>query len=212
MRPLGPESHDERWGNARRSTCKPLIPSRRRWPTRNSYGFRKERSTADAIEQCHMVLFNRGGARWIFEGDIKSCFDRISHEWLMAHIPMCKTILQKWLKAGHGRSMSSAATKRYLTVAFVPPVLANMSMGRPGTGAAGTLSESIGPEPQSQSQPGPIRGSTFITREFQKTLGGRGRSRWWNRSLKERGLGTLRREVPHRADRRRLRLPRTEHA
>ena len=61
----------------------------------NSYGFRKERSTADAIEQCHIVLSNRGGARWIFEGDIKSCFDRISHEWLMAHIPMCKTILQK---------------------------------------------------------------------------------------------------------------------
>ena len=30
--------------------------------------------------------------------------------------------------------------------------------GRPGTGAAGTLPESIGPEPQSQSQPGPIRG------------------------------------------------------
>ena len=56
----------------------------------NSYGFRKERSTADAIEQCHIVLSNRGGARWIFEGDIKSCFDRISHEWLMAHIPMCK--------------------------------------------------------------------------------------------------------------------------
>jgi len=66
----------------------------------NSYGFRKERSTADAIEQCHIVLSNRGGARWIFEGDIKSCFDRISHEWLMAQIPMCKTILQKWLKAG----------------------------------------------------------------------------------------------------------------
>ena len=46
----------------------------------NSYGFRKERSTADAIGQCHIVLSNRGGARWIFEGDIKSCFDRISHE------------------------------------------------------------------------------------------------------------------------------------
>src|ERR1700682_2475051 len=66
----------------------------------NSYGFRTERSTADAIEQCHIVLSNRGGATWIFEGDIKSCFDRISHEWLLAHIPMNKAILQKWLKAG----------------------------------------------------------------------------------------------------------------
>src|SRR6516225_1171645 len=66
----------------------------------NSYGFRKERSTADAIDQCHTVLSNRGGAQWILEGDIKSCFDRISHDWLLAHIPMPKTILHKWLKAG----------------------------------------------------------------------------------------------------------------
>ena len=28
------------------------------------------------------------------------CFDKISHEWLLAHIPMEKGILRKWLKAG----------------------------------------------------------------------------------------------------------------
>ena len=28
-------------------------------------------------------------------------FDRISHEWLVAHIPLEKTILKKWLKAGY---------------------------------------------------------------------------------------------------------------
>ena len=48
----------------------------------NSYGFRKERSCADAIEQIHIVLNNRAGAKWILEGDIRACFDRISHEWL----------------------------------------------------------------------------------------------------------------------------------
>ena len=42
----------------------------------NSYGFRKERSTADAIDQCHTVLSNRAGAEWILEGDIKACFDK----------------------------------------------------------------------------------------------------------------------------------------
>jgi len=66
----------------------------------NSYGFRAERSTADAIAQCHTVLSNRGGAEWIWEGDIRACFDTISHEWLEAHIPMDKPILHKWLKAG----------------------------------------------------------------------------------------------------------------
>ena len=66
----------------------------------NSYGFRKERSTADAIEQCFTALGKGKSPQWILEGDIKSCFDEISHEWLLAHVPMDKAILRKWLKAG----------------------------------------------------------------------------------------------------------------
>src|SRR6266498_3710924 len=66
----------------------------------NSYGFRKERSTADAIEQAFAALSRKNSAEWILEGDIKACFDRISHDWLLAHIPMEKSILRKWLKAG----------------------------------------------------------------------------------------------------------------
>ena len=97
MRPLGIPTMRDRAMQA--LYLQALDPIAETMADPNSYGFRKERSTADAIEQCHIVLSNRGGARWIFEGDIKSCFDRISHEWLMAHIPMCKTILQKWLKA-----------------------------------------------------------------------------------------------------------------
>jgi RNA-directed DNA polymerase len=66
----------------------------------NSYGFRRERSTADAIAQCYTVLGPKRSASWILEGDIKACFDRISHDWLLAHVPMDKPILRKWLKAG----------------------------------------------------------------------------------------------------------------
>jgi RNA-directed DNA polymerase len=67
----------------------------------NSYGFRPERSTADAIDECFMVLSKRNSPQWVLEGDIKACFDRISHEWLVAHIPMDKVMLRKWLKAGY---------------------------------------------------------------------------------------------------------------
>ena len=66
----------------------------------NSYGFWKERSTADAIQQCFTVLGKRKSPKWILEGDIQACFDKISHDWLLAHIPMDTTILHKWLKAG----------------------------------------------------------------------------------------------------------------
>src|ERR1035441_4076066 len=67
---------------------------------KNSYGFRQQRSCADAIQQCFNVLTN-ANTQWLLEGDIRSCFDRISHGWLVAHVPMDRVILQKWLKSGY---------------------------------------------------------------------------------------------------------------
>src|SRR5713101_8086804 len=67
----------------------------------NSYGFRKERSCADAMEQCATVLSHSARPQWILEGDIKSCFDKISHPWLLSHVPMDQTILNTWRKAGY---------------------------------------------------------------------------------------------------------------
>ena len=68
---------------------------------RNSYGFRPERATQDAIEQCFRVLSMKASSQWILEGDIRGCFDNINHEWLIDNIPMDKKILRKWLKAGY---------------------------------------------------------------------------------------------------------------
>ncbi len=67
----------------------------------NSYGFRKERSVADAIEQCFIELSRKRSSQYILKIDIKSCFDKISHQWILSNIPMDKTILRKWLKAGY---------------------------------------------------------------------------------------------------------------
>jgi RNA-directed DNA polymerase len=95
----------------------------------NAYGFRPKRSTADAIEQCFNVLCQKQSAQWILEGDIKACFDRISHPWLQDHIPMDKTILKKWLAAGY---MEEGVV--YPTEAGTPqggiasPVLAGMAL------------------------------------------------------------------------------------
>jgi hypothetical protein len=52
----------------------------------NSYGFRPQRSTADAIEQCFNVLGKRTSPLWILEGDIQGCFDHISHAYLLKAI------------------------------------------------------------------------------------------------------------------------------
>jgi len=54
----------------------------------NSYGFRQYRSCRDALKQIFSCLSQKLGATWIYEADIKGCFDNISHEWLLKHIPM----------------------------------------------------------------------------------------------------------------------------
>src|SRR6266849_1603330 len=95
----------------------------------NSYGFRSARSPADAIEQCFTDLSRKNSAQWILEGDIKSCFDKISHEWLLAHTPMEKTILRKWLKAGYIDKYVLHATEEGTPQGGIcSPVLANLTL------------------------------------------------------------------------------------
>ena len=67
----------------------------------NSYGFRPKRSTHDAIAQCFNLLSKKGSSQWVLEGDIKACFDQISHEWLKKNVIMDKRTLKQWLKSGY---------------------------------------------------------------------------------------------------------------
>src|SRR5215471_12900096 len=95
----------------------------------NSYGFRKERSVADAIEQCFTLLARTNSPQWILEGDIQSCFDEISHEWLLSHIPMDRAILKKWLTAGViERESFSLTTTGTPQGGIISPVLMNLTL------------------------------------------------------------------------------------
>ncbi|WP_338641370.1 group II intron reverse transcriptase/maturase [Burkholderia pyrrocinia] len=95
----------------------------------NSYGFRPERSTADAIEQCFNVLAKRASPEWILEGDIRGCFDNFSHSWILETVPMDKEVLRKWLQAGYideGTLFESRAGIPQGGV--ISPVIANMAL------------------------------------------------------------------------------------
>lgn len=78
-----------------------LEPAAEMLSDKNAYGFRPKRSAADAIAQCYLLLAKKGSAQYILEGDIKSCFDTISHKWLMDNVPMDKKMLNLWLTAGY---------------------------------------------------------------------------------------------------------------
>ena len=95
----------------------------------HSYGFRPGRSCADALEQVHKALTGKGAAEWILEGDIQACFDRIDHDWLLTHLPLEKTILRKWLKAGYLERADWFPTEAGTPQGgIISPVLANLAL------------------------------------------------------------------------------------
>ena len=96
---------------------------------RHSYGFRRWRSCADAITQCHIVLSGQHRAQWILEGDIRGCFDHISHDWLLRHIPTDRKVLRTWLNAGVLEEDTVHATEAGTPQGgIISPVLANMAL------------------------------------------------------------------------------------
>ena len=95
---------------------------------KNSYGFRQQRSCADAIDQCFKAL-KSAHTQWVLEGDIQSCFDGISHDWLLNHVPMDRVILKKWLTAGYmEKHVLHETTDGTPQGGIISPALANCAL------------------------------------------------------------------------------------
>ena len=93
----------------------------------HSYGFRPERSTADAIEQCFNMLSKRTASTWILEGDIRGCFDNFSHHWILKNMPMDRKMLREWLQAGYIDEGTLFETRAGTPQGgVISPVIANM--------------------------------------------------------------------------------------
>ncbi|MDW3680769.1 group II intron reverse transcriptase/maturase [Cupriavidus sp. CV2] len=95
----------------------------------NSYGFRLNRSTLDAMSQLYVALSQKVSAQWVLEADIKGCFDHISHDWLESNVRMDKAILRKWLKAGVVFQGQFQATEAGTPQGgIISPTLANVAL------------------------------------------------------------------------------------
>jgi RNA-directed DNA polymerase len=95
----------------------------------NSYGFRRGRSQHDACGALYIALGRTTSAQWVLEGDIKGCFDNISHEWLLNYVPMNKRVLKQFLKAGYMEYETLYPTEGGTPQGgIISPILANMAL------------------------------------------------------------------------------------
>ena len=127
LRPLSIPTMQDRAQQALHALA--LTPVAETVADRNSYGFRQGRSCADAIGQCFIALAKSYAPLWVLEGDIKSCFDQISHPWLLKNIPMDKRMLHSWLKAGYWeKGQLFPTTEGTPQGGIISPLLANLTL------------------------------------------------------------------------------------
>jgi RNA-directed DNA polymerase len=71
-----------------------------------SNGFRPGRCTMDCIQPLYKLGGTRTGYRWVIEGDVRACFDKIPHEHLLKEVARriadtgILTLIRRFLKSG----------------------------------------------------------------------------------------------------------------
>ncbi len=96
---------------------------------KNSYAYRKGRSSYDINARIIDVFSGAEAPEWVLLADVKACYDSMSHDWIMKHIPLPYTILKEFLKSGF-----VFGGQRYLTDEGIglgeplSPIVANMVM------------------------------------------------------------------------------------
>jgi len=102
-----------------------------------SNGFRPGRCTMDCVQPLYALCNTTTGYRWVIEGDIKACFDKIPHDQLVAEVarriadPHILKLIRSFLKSGimdHGKlAPSEEGTPQG---GIVSPLLANIYLHR----------------------------------------------------------------------------------
>ena len=96
-----------------------------------SYGFRPGRSPHDAIGKIYCAVRPNKKKKWVVDADIRGCFDKIDHEYLLSTIGNFpgRRLIKEWLKAGYVDNNVFHAQKAGTPQGgIVSPLLANIAL------------------------------------------------------------------------------------
>lgn len=112
-----------------------LSPITEYYASNNSYGFRPGRSCHDAIEHLFVKLCKRNSKAWVIEGDIKGCFDHISHtciidtlkSWYVPEttVNVVRKMLKSKIQASDGQHERESGTPQG---GILSPTLSNVAL------------------------------------------------------------------------------------
>ncbi len=106
-----------------------LDPVSEAWADRKSFAFRKGRSALDLNEYVKLALSGENAPEWIFIGDVRQCYENISHEWIKKHIPLPLEILNQFLEAGYVVSGDLFPNETGVGIGTtIAPIIANMTL------------------------------------------------------------------------------------
>ena len=96
----------------------------------NSYGFRPGRSCHDAIGAIFLAVKSK--PKFVFDADIKGCFDNISHDALLEKLhafPQLSHLIKGWLKAGVMEGLDFSPTESGTPQGgVISPLLMNVAL------------------------------------------------------------------------------------
>lgn len=106
-----------------------LDPVAESWGDRKSFAYRKGRSTYDMNEYIKYSLSGDDAPEWVFIGDVRKCYENISHEWIKKNIPMAENVLNEFLEAGYVYGGSLFPTDVGVGIGCsISPIVANMTL------------------------------------------------------------------------------------
>ncbi|MCD8205629.1 MAG: hypothetical protein LUD29_03340, partial [Clostridia bacterium] len=91
--------------------------------------------------------------QWGFRGDIKGCYEAISHRWMLRHIPMAEKVLREFLQAGYIFNGQMFPTDQGIGLGCaLSPIIANMTLN----GLQEHIYRSLGEDPKKNYSNGRI--------------------------------------------------------
>ncbi len=104
-----------------------LDPIAESWGDRKSFAYRKGRSQYDMNEYIISAFSGDNAPEVAFIADVRKCYENISHDWILKHIPMAEYVLREFLNAGYVFAGELFPTDVGIGVGCsISPIIANM--------------------------------------------------------------------------------------